>query len=64
MTQLIAKIFGFHPEHPSKKDDFSLFFESKAHEKAKVIRQILKEATKEQEQTVQKYRENKLLEIA
>ncbi len=58
MTDFILKILGFAKGIPEKKDDFSHFFlEAKSNEKAKVIRQVLKEATAEQETLLKKYRE-------
>jgi len=58
MTDFILKMLGFSRETPEKKDDFSYFFlDAKSNEKAKVIRQVLKEATAEQETLLKKYRE-------
>ena len=64
MTKFIAKILNKSKEKPEKGDDFSHFFlEAKSGEKAQIIRQIMKEATKEQEIVLKKYNENKLIGV-
>jgi len=61
MTHFFRKILGFaggdvHVE----KDDFSLFFDAKSADKAKVIRQVMREASDEQREVLKKYKEKEL----
>ena len=58
MTRFILKLLGFSSETPEKeKDDFSHFFlDAKSDEKVKVIRQVMREATEEQNALLERYR--------
>jgi hypothetical protein len=58
MTNFILKLFGLSGRSPTaEKDDFSEFFhDAKSGEKAKVIRQIMREATEEQKAVLERYR--------
>lgn len=61
MIDYILKILGFSKGEPEKKDDFSHFFlDAKSAEKAKVIRQVLREATEEQKTLLQRYHGQKV----
>ncbi len=62
MTNFILKLFGFSMEsHEEKMDDFSRFFlDAKSHEKVKLIRKVMREATEEQEALLQRYKEKEL----
>ena len=57
MIEFIKYFLGFNkPEE--RKDDFSDFFQSaSSKEKAKVIRQVLREANEEQREMVKKHKE-------
>lgn len=58
MTDFILKLFGFSRKiQEGEKDDFSRFFhDAKSNEKVKVIRQIMREATEEQNAVLERYR--------
>ena len=61
MTQFLRKILGFvGGDAPIEKDDFSLFFDAKAADKAKIIRQVMREASAEQREVLKKYEERGL----
>ncbi len=58
MMEFIRKITGVAEKIDGKKDDFSDFFlHAKSKEKTKVLKQIMKEATEEQRNVVEKYKE-------
>jgi hypothetical protein len=64
MIKFISKILNTSKKKPEKGDDFSYFFlEAKSREKAQVIKQIMKEATEEQENVLRKYNESKLIGV-
>ncbi|RJQ34121.1 hypothetical protein C4568_03210 [Candidatus Parcubacteria bacterium] len=62
MTQYILKLLGFsRGEAPTETDDFSEFFlHAKSKTKAKVMREIMREATEEQEALLRRYQDSKL----
>jgi hypothetical protein len=58
MMRFIRNLFIHQGSETREKDDFSDFFlNAKSGEKAKVIRQVLREANKEQRELVEKYRQ-------
>lgn len=60
MTNLLKGFISTFRGKEQKNNDFSDFFNKPAGDKAKVIRQVLREANEEQRKTVQKYRERQL----
>jgi hypothetical protein len=57
MIEFIKKITGNPISTSQKRDDFSDFFlHAKSSEKAKVIKQVIREATEEQRSVVEKYK--------
>ena len=59
MMNLIKYFFGEKPHKTSENNDFSDFFaNAKAKEKAGVIRQVLREANKEQKEMIDEYRKS------
>jgi len=57
MTKLIKSIFTAFGRKPERKSsDFSDFFTKSSGHKAKVIRQVLREANEEQRKVIQEYR--------
>ena len=58
MTNLIKGLLAtFGAKGHKKSNDFSEFFNKPSGDKAKVIRQVLREANEEQRKMVMKYRE-------
>lgn len=58
MTKFIKDIFAsLGVGEPKRNSDFSDFFTKPAADKAKVIRQVLREANEEQRKMVREYRE-------
>ena len=59
MTDLIKGFFAsFGHKDDSTSSDFSAFFSKPSGDKAKVIRQVLREANEEQRKVMKKYRES------
>ena len=65
MTDFILKLLGFSRTSPEKgKDDFSRFFiDAKSHEKVRIIRQVMREATEEQQALLKRYKEKETIAI-
>ena len=64
MTTFFTKIFNKSTQKPEKGDDFAHFFiEAKSREKTQLIKQIMKEATEEQESVLKKYNERNLIGV-
>ncbi len=62
MRFLIKYLFGSSSESKEQKNDFSDFFiKASSKEKAKVIRQVLREANEEQRETLRKYKKEEIL---
>jgi hypothetical protein len=60
MTPLIKSLFHpFGGNSSRKSSDFSDFFTKPSADKAKVIRQVLREANQEQRKVMETYRETK-----
>lgn len=60
MTNFIKGLITTFQGKTQKNNDFSDFFNKPAGDKAKVIRQVLREANEEQRKTVRKYHEQQL----
>jgi len=63
MTQYILKLLGFSRDSSGvKTDDFSDFFlKAKSKEKVKLMREVMREATEEQEALLERYRKQELV---
>jgi len=65
MMHYIYKYLGFKPFSSTRNvagDDFSEFFyDAKSSKKAKVIREVMREATAEQEAVIERYKEKQLI---
>lgn len=60
MIALLKNLFKAKEPKKREKNDFSTFFlDAKSKDKAKIIRQVLKEATEEQRAVIREY-ENKV----
>ena len=57
MNNVIKGFFATFGSKEQKNNDFSDFFNKPSGDKAKVIRQVLREANEEQRKTVREYRE-------
>jgi hypothetical protein len=61
MMHFIHKYIGLKPSKTAKedeKDDFSRFFyDAKSAEKSKVIKEVMREATAEQQAVIKRYKE-------
>lgn len=56
----IFKILGFSESQPDRTDDFFDFINATSGDKVKVMRQVLREATDEQRNLLEKYKANAL----
>jgi hypothetical protein len=57
MINFILRCFGFSKTETREKDDFATFFDAKSGEKAKIIKQVMREASAEQREVLKKYQE-------
>ena len=56
MTDFILKWLGFSKAQPEKADDFFDFINSKSGDKVKIMKQVLREASDEQRNLLEKYK--------
>lgn len=61
MISLIKYLFGPTLEAREKNDFSDFFVKASSKEKAKVIRQVLREANEEQRETLRKYKKEEIL---
>lgn len=64
MTGFILKMLGFARKEPEKADDFFAFINSKSSDKVKVMKQVLREASEEQQLLMQEYKRKALEKVA
>ncbi len=64
MMDYIHKCLGLEPDNTNRnieKDDFSEFFyDAKSAKKVKIMREVMREATVEQEAVIKRYRKKQL----
>mgnify|MGYP001578046369 CR=1 FL=1 len=63
MTNFILRYLGLSKAETAEKDDFATFFDAKSGEKAKIIKQVMREASAEQREVLKKYKEKELAEV-